>query len=306
LVLPNDADRAQANVTIQNCVFNYSVGYGTGVDFAWIKVMAADVTIDYCVFYGVHGNTDDIDLTTGASNCTISNTKIYDGFYGIDVLAGTGHEFHDCTVQDASEWNILCENDSAGTIYNVIVIDGDYGGIKTGPTGDSTCSWTIHHTKVYRTAGTLRYGFNADDGDVNWYHCIAFNLDNGGGFVTQSAGVINAENNIAMNCGDYGYQATVACTGTRDYNCAFGNDTDYDAVNWIQGAHDVVDDPSFVSAPANFQLNVGSPCIDAGVAIAGINDGYVGVAPDIGRYEVAAAPASSKQSSMIQRLLVIR
>lgn len=44
--------------------------------------------------------------------------------------------------------------------------------------------------------------------------------------------------------------------------------------------------PLFEDSTAyNFRLQSSSPAIDAGVAIAGITDGYVGVAPDIGAYE---------------------
>jgi hypothetical protein len=35
----------------------------------------------------------------------------------------------------------------------------------------------------------------------------------------------------------------------------------------------------------DFRLGAGSPCINAGVVISGITDGYVGSAPDIGAYE---------------------
>lgn len=39
------------------------------------------------------------------------------------------------------------------------------------------------------------------------------------------------------------------------------------------------------SAQQNFRLTAGSPCINGGIAISGVTDGYVGSAPDIGAYE---------------------
>jgi hypothetical protein len=50
--------------------------------------------------------------------------------------------------------------------------------------------------------------------------------------------------------------------------------------------HSVKTDPLFVNAATpDFHLQAGSPCINAGLAIVGINDGYSGSAPDIGAYE---------------------
>lgn len=45
-------------------------------------------------------------------------------------------------------------------------------------------------------------------------------------------------------------------------------------------------DPLYTNAAGGlFTLQFGSPAVDAGVAVAGVNDGYVGVAPDLGAYE---------------------
>jgi len=44
-----------------------------------------------------------------------------------------------------------------------------------------------------------------------------------------------------------------------------------------------------VSPPADFVLSSGSPCIDTGVNVAGVDDGFLGTAPDIGRWETSPA-----------------
>jgi hypothetical protein len=50
-------------------------------------------------------------------------------------------------------------------------------------------------------------------------------------------------------------------------------------------------DPQFIDpASSNFGLQSSSPAVNAGVAITGITDGYVGAAPDEGAYEYGAAP----------------
>ena len=53
-----------------------------------------------------------------------------------------------------------------------------------------------------------------------------------------------------------------------------------------QWYRNIVADPVFVDAAAgDFRLQWSSPCINAGLAIAGINDSYQGTAPDIGCFE---------------------
>ena len=50
-------------------------------------------------------------------------------------------------------------------------------------------------------------------------------------------------------------------------------------------------DPLFTNmSTGDLTLQSGSPCIDHGVVIPGINDGYSGSAPDIGAYEYSGAP----------------
>jgi hypothetical protein len=50
-------------------------------------------------------------------------------------------------------------------------------------------------------------------------------------------------------------------------------------------------DPLFVNAAAgDYRLQAGSPGIDAGLRLPGINDTYQGSAPDIGAFELAAGP----------------
>ena len=54
--------------------------------------------------------------------------------------------------------------------------------------------------------------------------------------------------------------------------------------------------PAFPSNPypakpmADLQLAAGSAAVDKGVALAGVNDGFTGLAPDLGAYEVGIAP----------------
>jgi len=61
--------------------------------------------------------------------------------------------------------------------------------------------------------------------------------------------------------------------------------------------------PGFTDASGGiFTLAAGSHLIDSGVVMAGINDGYAGNAPDIGRYESGAAPVRARAPGVRQVL----
>ena len=91
--------------------------------------------------------------------------------------------------------------------------------------------------------------------------------------------------------------------GNLDYNLWFYTGSSY-LVQWgteyystleeFQTAvgeelHGLTGDPLFVDAwGQDFRIQVGSPAIDAGVYIPGINDNYDGAAPDIGAFELVA------------------
>ena len=61
-----------------------------------------------------------------------------------------------------------------------------------------------------------------------------------------------------------------------------------------QEANGIAGDPGLVDpAGGDFRPGCGSPLLDAGVALPGINDGYAGAAPDIGAEEGAAAAVAA-------------
>lgn len=66
----------------------------------------------------------------------------------------------------------------------------------------------------------------------------------------------------------------------------------YDTLAAFQSAvaaatNNVAGDPLLTSPPTNCTLQSGSPCVNAGVTIAGVTDGYLGAAPDLGYAEKA-------------------
>ena len=55
----------------------------------------------------------------------------------------------------------------------------------------------------------------------------------------------------------------------------------------VPAAHE---DPPYSNTTQDFRLNPGSPAVDAGVALPGLNDGFKGKAPDLGAIELGDEP----------------
>jgi hypothetical protein len=95
----------------------------------------------------------------------------------------------------------------------------------------------------------------------------------------------------SVNPVDFDYDNLTTTHGTRFVRWA---GTSYATVNAFYAAtgqeqHGVSFVPGFVDASAgDYRLGYGSPLIDKGIAIPGVNDGFVGTAPDIGAYEFGA------------------
>jgi hypothetical protein len=96
----------------------------------------------------------------------------------------------------------------------------------------------------------------------------------------------------------YGFETAVSGTVVIDRNLlstegalargpGAGSATDLAMLRaWGYEATGMVAAPSFVdSSGADYRLASDSPAIDAGVDLPGVNDGYSGAGPDLGRYE---------------------
>lgn len=197
-------------------------------------------------------------------------------------------------------------NNSSGTVRNCLAYDCAHSGFWVGGTG----TVTFHHCLFYLTQDTAgsgldQYGYVVDPTNttVFFYHCVAANLllnsssNKRFGFVIQNNDTITYRNCVAYSC-NVGYKVGLTAGGggwtptiDNDYNGAFANNLDYQ--DFPAGVHDVTIDPLFVDPAAtfDFHLLIGSPYIDTGAIVVGINDGtggstkYNGAAPDIGRYE---------------------
>lgn len=275
----------------RNCVARYWGGFG-GDGFSPFCISGAtSSTLSSCSTTMVYNSTDVGIFVTGSTGATVSGCTITDVNNGIRVGgASTGTVISGNTVTHVKFDGIQC---SAGTITisnNVVVNPMTHGGITLDTT---TSTGTVHHNLVYwnlASAGAI-YGYINHATDGRFYNNVTANgLDASAstiGFL-MAAGAGNAGiyyNNIAYKCGvGYSYSSG---TLTSDYNDANGNSTNFNG-GWTDGAHGITTDPLFTDQANDiYTLQAGSPCIDAGVVVAGITDGYLGAAPDIGYQEKA-------------------
>lgn len=160
------------------------------------------------------------------------------------------------------------------------------------------------------TAGGAGIFGQKDTGTISLkvYHYTGYNnsaAGNGGeiDIANDLGAAIDLRNNILDASNKYIQLATQTGSVTIDYNDYFGyadsnspfvaagthkNFAAWKALGY--DAHSLNADPKFVNpATASFLLQQSSPAINAGIAISGINDGYSGLAPDMGAVEFIGA-----------------
>ncbi len=237
------------------------------------------------------------------SDCTFYNDAGSSGTnYTIEYRAGT-HTIDDCLLRGGYQAAIHSIESAVVTCTGCTVYDfgrigyyandGDVGG------GTLTCKRCLAYL-TYNTNTTESWGFVADtntahtiNGNMTLYHCVAANLDRNtgaaaglsmAGFGSNTYGVYVVRNCISKS-NRYGYvRDGTPSTWTETNNCANSNTSNF--YGFTKHASSITSAPSFVNEGTDdYQLNTGSACIDAGVYIAGVNDGYAGSAPDMGYWE---------------------
>lgn len=270
---------------VTNCTINGPTEWG--VQFSG----TAQGDVNSCTIHDVGKGGITAAATMAIADCTIYNVTTSGYGYGIQLTGGSGHSVGDCIVYEIWRDGIYFSN-ASGVVVDCTAYNCGHSGIWMGGAGTTTfarCS--VYLTRDITSGPTgLVYGIVVDPPSMtaSIYHCVVAHLALSSlpnrGYYIQQDGTVNVKNCIALDC-ERGYQAVAAYTPTltADYNCAYGCENPY-MEDWSAGAHDIAADPLFVSS-TDFHLSGGSPCINAGVAIAGVNDGYGGAAPDMGRYE---------------------
>lgn len=232
-----------------------------------------------------------IRCTSASSNVTVKNCTCTKGQWMVMILGGSGHLIEDCIISNMTGDGIGVDGGSANvTIRRVVVRDSSHGGFWINGNAFAQLEYCVAYLTSDIGGGAL-YGFIADPGaSANFYHCtVAHHLrsssGNRAGFWINTAGTVNLKNCVEHN-NSVGMNVTVGCGVIldADYNC-ISSGYQGDAV---AGAHNVDLPPAFVSDAAShddFHLLPVSPCIDAGVPLPGVNDGFRGKAPDMGAFE---------------------
>lgn len=195
-------------------------------------------------------------------------------------------------------------------VYNLtFILDASVAGIGTGSGAEGRIFWINSHSAVnyyFVKCFFFATGFDAllnrptgitnryTEPQVYLYKCTARGFKSNYGTPTDGAKFIkNWDGSVFIDCAFEGNTAVCqyAPTGNSN-NSVYNNSYLATASTWTLGVTEIATDPTFSSA-SSAVTNVGSPCIDAGVTIAGYVETYEGLAPDIGCYEM---PGSTEVS----------
>jgi hypothetical protein len=191
-------------------------------------------------------------------------------------------------------WNNenVVETGSDGTIGcdgNEFARNVAYGGAKTGPTMGM----------ILRCASNMLVANNS----FSELDRFAFDITAAAGSFGGPIDGLTLRNNIVYSSADkiYSIDSAMPSSVSLDRGVAFNSSGG--AIAYVSGkgntnslatfrswtgfeVNGVQSDPRFADRPAgDFHLTSTSPAIDRGVILTGITDGYLGAAPDVGRFE---------------------
>lgn len=278
--------------TVANCKFKYgqnAVGWE-------VIIGATNGLISNCQML-LDGKSTAIKVGANITGLTIEDTYIRGANTGVLVSGANSVVNINRCIADTLIFNGFTINNGArGNIDSCKAIDFGHGGFHI----DQANSFGIitrsiaYITKDFTGPYPARHGYITETGaHAEYYHCIAANLkrnpsaDPLNGWYTLLSGSLSTAKNCATYSCKIGFAADTFSTAVADYNGVYANTQNYSG-NWTAGAHDVTSNPLYVDQSTDdYHLQDGSPYINAGIYIAGINDGFLGTAPDIGAFEKA-------------------
>jgi len=217
-------------------------------------------------------------------NLTVHGGGLYDSNHGI-YIQSSNNLIENCLFYDLAGAGIQIYNGYGHSANNNTVRNNTVRNLRTGVRGDDGSAG--------RHAGM--YIYSTDSGTAV-YNNVIYNIpSNGGGTVgiEVSGSNIALYNNTVSDVNGYGILIISGSSNSVRNNIAYGNAPDFAAGSSVSVADNLFGtDPMFVNAGSgNFQLQTGSPAIDAGASLSLVTADKIGVArpqggaTDIGAYE---------------------
>jgi hypothetical protein len=280
----------------------------------------------------VYGSTQDgVDGDAGVNppkNILIENSRIWASGYGPKDgtgSAGDGVSFHGnpgtddyfsvtvrgCDIRYNNKSAVGNQSTGYTTAYgNYCENNWDHFPVYGIASGTNTPGVHKFHYNVCKSSVNDNRGINAQGGSsltsnvrIEGYNNVLYGsmrAGRAGVFITDGPKfTYNFRNMIVANWSrGFDDQFNNGVIEALDYNCAFGNTTNYfdnstGNLNAKVGSHSITSNPLFVNAAAgDFHLQAGSPCINVGanLGLTTDKDGNAvpqGGTPDIGAYEKA-------------------
>lgn len=240
----------------------------------------------------VFGTSNGIDVTSGetdenvGADCDLHDNTFHDlGDDAIetDLISGINlRVFHNRVDRVFSGFSVAPNYQGPEYIlYNVITNTGR-GGFKFSLSGTGQ-TWICHNTLAGDVSGTPAVHPSGPYSNIHFRNNVL--VGNGAASVSDDSGESQTGNDYDYNVIWTNYAALFRWKGVNYSTIAALRSATGFELNGRAG------DPLFVNAAGgDYRLRSGSPGIDAGLRLPGINDGFQGGAPDIGAFELAAGP----------------
>lgn len=264
-------ERLPHNIVVRNTIVRNNTQHGIQIflESGALNAASPAITLDGCQSYANTGKGLNISKvgggTTYPAGVTVQNCTIRDntatGTYAAEVH-GANHTFRRNVIEGATD-RALGVADATALVFE--------------------------HNTVHVVAGTNFIGAVVLTGTANSGVTFRNNIVSVG---TASILVMQVQTGAGVGfVADRNLYHTPSGAAANRWSWNGGANTTF--ANWkSQSGQDANSpapaDPTYTDAANNnYTLQAASPAIDAGVAIAGVNDGFLGVAPDCGAFEKA-------------------
>jgi hypothetical protein len=261
----DEENNAISNRGERGNVIRYNTGYGTsnGIDVtdgSTDENVGADCDLHDNTLHDLGDDAIETDVTA-AINLRVFHNHVDNVFSGFSVAPNyQGPEY---------------------ILYNVITRTGR-GGFKFSLSGTGE-TWICHNTLAGNVSGAPAVHPSGPYANMHFRNNVL--VGNGAASVSDDSGESQTGNDFDFDVIWTNYPALFRWKGVNYSTIAALRSATGFEMNGRAG------DPLFVNAAAgDYRLQAGSPGIDAGLRLPGINDTYQGSAPDIGAFELAAGP----------------